>query len=114
MNELEEKVNGILSNPEEMRRISELARSLMGAQEQENTAADTGPDGPDPLHQKLLSRLGAARGTDSGNAAKLHNLSRCLDSKRAGKLERAIRMSEMARIAGAVLREYGGEADGDK
>ena len=113
LNELEEKINGILNDPEELRKISELARSLMQGQPEPEQTAQREPEA-DPMLRKLISGLGALRGEVHGGAAMLHAISPYLDEKRSRKLERAIRMSEMARLAGTVLREYGGESFGDK
>ena len=118
MSEFEERINSLLNNPEELSRLSNMARSLMegglfsGGQEQSSQSAPAA--GPDPMLQKLMSGIAGLGGEKNSNTAMLKAISPYLDEKRGRKLERAIRMAQMAQVARSVLREYGGDGLGDQ
>ena len=120
MSEFEERINSLLNNPEELSRLSNMARSLMegglfsGGQEQSSRSSQSAPAGPDPMLQKLMSGIAGLGGEKNSNTAMLKAISPYLDEKRGRKLERAIRMAQMARVARSVLREYGGDGLGDQ
>lgn len=118
MSELEDRISGVLNDPQQMEQIMAMARSLMG-----------GGDGAAPSEGDLASLLGGAAG--SGDAPEAGLLSRLgglfkgggegdrrallealkpwLSARRREKLERAVRMAQLARVATAVLGETGGE-----
>ena len=92
MGELEDRLNSILSDPEQMRRISSLAQSLMG------------------LSGALGSLLTPPQ-QGGDKAALLEALKPWLSEKRRQKLSRAMRLAKMARLARFAIGEAGnGEA----
>ena len=111
MSEMEDKINSILSDPESMEKISRLARQFMGggSGEEKQESAPPAGEGFDP---ELLSRIGRlmsrAGGGDSGKTALLKALSPYLAESRRAKLEKAIRLAHMAKLAGIAFEEYGG------
>lgn len=110
MGELEDRLNSILSDPEQMRRISSLAQTLMGGgdSEPQPAAAAAQPLGglfgaPDTL--PTPSRGGGDK------AALLEALKPWLSEKRQKKLARAMRLAQMARLARFAMGDAGnGEA----
>ncbi len=106
MGELEDRLNSILSDPEQMRRISSLAQTLMGGGE---SSAPTGkaegpreggfPGSPGPLLSPPRS------GGDK--AALLEALKPWLSEKRQKKLARAMRLAQMARLARFAMGDAG-------
>ena len=102
MNELEEKLNAVLNDPEELGRISRLAAELMGGE-----SSAPAPEGG--LAAKLGGLLG--RGGEEkaggGKAALVAALAPYLHDDRREKLARAARLAQAARLAGALLREEG-------
>lgn len=117
MSDLEDQINSILTDPEQMAQIRDLARSLMGGQEvREDTAA--GPEAPERILPEAdipdsaaigrISRLlhASAAGRDDAKAL-LEAMMPYLSEKRRGKMERALRIARLARIAQLAMGEQG-------
>ena len=104
MSEFEDKLHAILSDPAEMERISRLASELMGGGTDGPAAADESGDGT------LLHRLGALLGGAGGGdkEALVRALSPYLRPERRERLQKALRIAGVLRMAGAALREEGG------
>lgn len=113
MSEFEQALNAILSDPGEMEKISRLASELMGS-------AGGAPPTPDPesasddaaLLRRLTGLLGSAAG--GGHSDKLglvKALGPYLKPERRTRLEKALRLAQMARLATAALEQLGGEGD---
>lgn len=118
MSEIEQTIANIFSNPEELSKLTNMAKSLMDgglfAPDVNEKPQDSKPEegGFDPLLQKMLG--GFTQQSPSGSTAKLSAICPYLDESHSRKLERAIKMAKMAKIARMVMRDYGGEEDGDK
>lgn len=99
MNDFEETLHAILSDPAELERIGRLASELMGG-----GAAPEASGGEDG---ELLRRLGGLLHSAGGDdkTGLLNALSPYLRPERAARLRRALRVAGMLRIAGAALRE---------
>lgn len=116
MNEFEEKLNAILGDPAEMERIARLASELMGGGDFSGTAsaappAQTGSAVPPVPDGELLRRLTRLLGSGSAGADKtplLQALAPYLKPERQAKLQKALRMAKMAKLARAALEDYGG------
>ena len=129
MSEWEERINSILGDPEQMSRISALAQSLMGGQEQaappsmdEGGLPDLsalagnllggGGDGPDAAMLGTLGRLlRSGAGGDSRQRALLEAIKPYLSERRRSKMDRAMRLAHMAKLAQLALGEAGGKQD---
>lgn len=104
MGELEERLNSILSDPEQMARIQSLAQSLMDGE------GKAGPASPSGAETALLGKLGALLGQQSDDADKralLEAMKPYLSEKRRGKLDRALRFARLAHLAAAAMGELG-------
>lgn len=102
MNEIEDMLGKILSDPEEMAKISRLASSVFGGEENAPKAeSDMGG---------MLSALMGKAGGGSDKAAFVAALGPYLKPERRRKLEKALKISRIAGIAGLALNEWG-EAD---
>ena len=107
MSELEDRLSSILSDPEQMARISSLAQSLMGG----------GGDAPTRAETQTASGLSGALGsllsppkreTPGGDPqALLKALQPFLSEKRRQKLSRAMRLARMASLARMAMGEMG-------
>ena len=110
MSELEEKQGTILSNPQLMQQISEMAQALGQAPPEPPAPPPVAPQSPalpDPaMLQKLSGMLQAGR-VDQEQQELLHALSPFLSQSRIGKLERAMRAAKMAGFASALLKSGG-------
>ena len=125
--EFDEKLNSILSNPDAMSQIMQLAQSLSGGQEQ----APLPPPPPQPtprssapaqdilssltggLDPKLLTRLlpviqelGGQQ--DSNARALLYALRPYLKPDRQEKVERALQLARLFHLGKKFLAEWGG------
>lgn len=149
MSELEDKINGILGDSEQMAKITELARSLMGGADGggASAAADAGSGGADSGGAGLFSALSGLSGGNPGqsggdggaagalselgiDAAALGRIGRLMSAggaqssneqallsamrpylteKRRSKMDRAMKLAKLARIARLAL----GETEGD-
>lgn len=108
MNEFEEKLNAILSDPGEMEKISRLAAQFMGGETPEQAASQSSsPDGA--MLGRLAGLMGGAGGKDK--TALLQALTPYLRPERQAKLKKALNIARMARLARLTLEEYGGGSD---
>ena len=116
MGEFEEKLSGILNNPQEMEKIAHLARRFMGGGETpEGSPPGAAPPPPggtvnlegllgglDPgLMQKLALGLKGGMST----AALLQAVTPHLKDERKGQLKRAVTIAQMVRVARAVFSD---------
>ena len=118
MGELEDRINSVLSDPEQFARLSAMAQAIMG------NASSPGGEPPAPgesvvppenavsgeaagpgasLPAGLVSLLRGAAGGKNPRLAALEALSICLDEKRRGKLTRAMKLARVLRLAQAGL-----------
>ena len=99
MSELEDRISSVLSDPEQLARISAMAQSLMGGSNDGKSGerADAASLG------KIGELLRGAAGEMSPQLAALEALVPCLDQKRGEKLRRAMRLARVLRLAQAGL-----------
>lgn len=100
MNELEERLGAVRSDPEELSRLAKMAQQLMGGDEKEASAA------PPSLPAGLSAALGALKG--KGEPPLLQAVGPYLDEERRRRLSRALRLASTARMAGSALQSMGG------
>ena len=125
MSELEEMMNKVLSSPEDMSRIMQLAQSLSGAaagSDGTSAASDgappTEPEAAPALDPEMTAALGRImRGLSAANAGSdklslITAIKPYLRTERQGKLERAMKIARIAKIAGSAFNEMGGGSIG--
>ena len=98
MDDMEQKLNAVLNNPEMMGKILSMAQSLGGTQEQPTQELPL-----DPGMLQSLAGLAQKTGVDPQQQNLLKALEPYLTSGRLRKLERAMRAAKMARMASSVL-----------
>ncbi|MDO4990430.1 MAG: hypothetical protein Q4E45_07995 [Eubacteriales bacterium] len=107
MGELEVRLNSILSDPGQMEKIAGLARSLMGGE-----AAAPEPSAPDAgLLKKLGGLMAQNTQTPSREQALLAAMRPWLSERRREKMDRALQLARMARLAQLAMGELGGGND---
>lgn len=98
MSELEERIGAVLSDPEQLSRLTQMASKLMGGAGPKEEAPP-----PAPGLGSLLKTVGSA-----GRKPLLDALSPYLDEDRRRRLARALRLAATARLAESAFREMGG------
>ena len=104
MSDLEEQLGRILNDPEQMARINALAQSLMGGEAPAAEAPVSGGDAS--LPGKLLGLLNRQE-EDGGKRALLEAMKPYLSEKRRGRLDRAMKLTRMAKLARLAMGELG-------
>ena len=100
MSDLEEQLNSILGDPEQMSRIAEMAKTLMGGEQTASAAAEA------PHSGGLVGLARSAAGGGRSNAAGLlEAMKPWLSEKRRAKLDRALKISRMAKLAEIAMAE---------
>lgn len=114
-------LQSVLSDPEQMQKITAMAQNLMGGETkpEEPTMAEsvTAPvSAAAPFSEaKLLSAISGMmgqKGEQSRSAALLSAMRPYMRPEKQEKLDRAMQIARMVRIAGTVMREWGGGRDG--
>ena len=123
MSELEERINSVLGDPSQLEQITRLARSLMGGGE--NNAPQSGGSAPQGNAADIISQLGVdgdsiARisrifSAQSGSAGSSHALLEAmkpyLSDKRRQKVDKALKIARLAKLAGLAMGETEGGND---
>ena len=108
MNEMEDKLNSVLSNPQLMQQIMSMARSLgQSAEPSPEPKQEMTLPPIDMAAIQKLSGFASQSGIDGNQQALLKALSPYLHRDRIQKLERAMRAAKMARLASTFLNQGG-------
>jgi hypothetical protein len=99
MDDIEEKLQSLLGDPNMMQKIMNVAQSFSQSQEQPQEVL---PDIDLGLLQKVTG-LAQQGSIDKNQQALLHALHPYLSRDRLNKLEKAMRAAKMARIATSLL-----------
>lgn len=105
MENLEQQLGAVLSNPEMMQQIMAMAQALGTSNPEPQEAPPPPPPIPD-IDIGMLKRLSGLAGQgsiDQDQQALLKALGPYLTSRRIHKLENAMRAAKMARIAATAL-----------
>ncbi len=101
MDELQESLSRLLEDPEELRRITDMASQLLGGGEESPPEAPKLPD--------LSSLMGRLRGGSSDTQKLLQAMKPFLAPERQARLARAMRAAKLASVASAAFTQLGGE-----
>lgn len=125
MSELEEKLNALLSDPNSMAQVMQMAQQLSGAMGEQKAAPPppappppAPPPGPDlgaalgGLDPKLLGKLlplAGELGTENSAALQLLQALRpFLKEEKQGKIERAARLARLIHVGKKLLADWEG------
>ncbi len=106
MSELEDQLNGILSDPQAMQKIMAMAKSLSGP-------GDSPPPKPEGLPNfdlgtmQKLANFANQSSIDKNQQTLLVALKPYLCRERIAKLEKAMRAAKMAKLASGLLGRQG-------
>lgn len=104
MENMEEKIMDVLGDPEKLGQIMEIAKGLGFAPPQEDTPPVAGPE-PE-LAGNIIGLLQKMNTPNTKQDALVHALMPYLQPIRRKKLQRALQVAKMSKIAGAALKEY--------
>ena len=115
MDEMEQKLGAILSNPQMMQQIMSMAQAFAPAQEASPAQQPAPPPQPpapampniDPAMLQKLAGIAGQSGIDREQQALLKALSPYLSRDRIARLERAMRAAKTAKLASTVLGQGG-------
>ena len=106
MNEFEDRLNSLLSDPSQMEKIANIAKSIMGGEAPPAPEQDTGFD------PAMLAKIGSIMSRGSGKSSKdkrlLEAMRPYLSEKRRSKMDKALKIAELAGIAEIAMSEFGG------
>lgn len=112
MAELEDMLNQVLSDPEQMNKIAGLAKSLMGGGDSSSTPSQNSPLPFDPkMMGRLQNIMGRSGAKSSSSEALLRAMQPYLSEKRRTKMDKALKLARMAKLAGFAMEEFGGEPE---
>ncbi len=108
MSDLEERLNAVMSDPEQMGHIARMASRLMGsiAPEPDAPAPETG--GADEALMGMVSRVLGKLRSGGDKRQLLGGMAPYLSPARKGRLEKALRLAAAVRAASAAMEEWGG------
>ena len=104
MAELEDRLNAVLSDPQQMEKIAQMASKLMGS----IAPAEKNAPGMDPRLMGLVGRVAASL-NGGGKAGLMAGLGPYLAEGRRARLEKALRLGAAATLAVEFMGELGGE-----
>ena len=120
MSELEEKLNALLSDPNSMAQVMQMAQQLSGAMGEQKAAAPPPPPPPVPptpdlgaalggLDPKLLGKLLPLAGElGTENSAAMQLLNALLKEEKQGKIQRAARLARLIHVGKKLLADWEG------
>ena len=106
MDEMESKLNAVLSNPDMMAQIMSMAQALGGGAPSPPPPQPVMPDIPEGLDIGMITKLAGmanSANVDKDQRALLIALRPYLTNDRIGKLERAMRAAKLAGLATTLL-----------
>lgn len=104
MDGLEDKLNAILSDPDAMGRIAEMAKSLAGGGSKEEHQ-EPGGGSEEPIIRRAVKLL-RGKALNGDETALLNALRPFLSSDRQRKLDRALKLARLASLA-SIAQEMG-------
>ena len=106
MNDLTEKLNALMQDPQLMQQISSMTQAMTAGQKSEEQSSQSAQV-PDPGMMQMLSGFAGQTNIDCHQQALLQALSPYLCANRVQKLERAMRAARLAGTASAFLNNGG-------
>lgn len=107
MDEMEEKLGSLLSNPQLMQQIMSMAQSLGGPQQTQEPPKQELLPGIDLAMVQKISGLAQKSGIDQREQSLLRALGAYLTSDRVTRLEKAMRAAKMAKLATHLFAQQG-------
>jgi hypothetical protein len=124
MSEIADKLESIINDPEQLGRVTQMAKGLMdsglgeklgamlGASEENRTQESKQEPAVSPELIAGIGKAVSAANADSGKTAILSAMKPYLAEKRQARLDRAMKLTRITGIARAVFGALGGGEDG--
>ena len=114
MDDLQSKISAIFSSPESMEQIRSLAQSLAGSSDMQNPSSSTEHHEDalpliDPRIMQLMTKAMSEFSKPSEASALLGALRPYLSPERMSKVDNAINIAKIAKIARTIIPEFGGD-----
>ena len=115
MDDLQSKISAIFSSPESMAQIRNLAQSLAGGGNDQSDASPVQqqssepPMSMDPRIMQVMTRAMGEFSKPSDAAALLGALKPYLKPDRINKVDKALNIAKLAKIAKTIIPEFGGD-----
>ena len=109
MNEFEDKLNSLLSDPKQMESFASFAKSIMGGETPMGMSSE--PDIDPALMKKVGSLLSRGDSLSNNDKRLLEAMKPYLSEKRRSKMDRAMKIARLATIAQLAASEFGGDND---
>ena len=108
MDDLESRLSSVLGDAQQMEKITKLAQSILSGGGADEGGSPSGEGGIDP---ELIGRVSKLMHTESGKGEKvLEAMSPYLSEKRRRKMNRALKIARLAKIAQLAAEESGDHA----
>ena len=112
MDDWNEKINSILSDPTQMEKIMEMAKSISGGETEHADNRSTASPDFDERIMKIASKLMSEwKSSELTQENLLLTLKPFLKQSRKEALDKAIRMTKMAKAARFAIQEFSGGED---
>lgn len=112
-------LESVLSDPEQMQKITEMARGLMGESRddgdrgsEEKQYKGSERPGVDPGMLSMLGGMFGGKQPQTRSTALLMAMRPYMRPEKQEKLDRALKIARIVHIASAVMKEYGGGLPG--
>ena len=117
MSEFEDKLNSILNDPQQMGKIADMAKSLMGGEAQKEKTEEKAQDSffPEGMDIASVAKIGKilsqVKNEADDKTALLQAMEPYLNETRRSKMEKGIRLARLAKLAKLALGQLGGDED---
>ena len=120
MDDIGDKINAILSDPDQFGKIAQMAKSIMGgepdksrekAKSRDDDDSDGGGFDLNPAMLSRISKLMQKSGTKSSDMALLEAMKPFLSDKRRKKMDKAMKLAKLASFAELAAEEFKEDAD---
>lgn len=109
MDELESKLSTIFSSPDSMEKIRSLAQSLAGGSSSLPASSENSGQQFDPQIMQVMTRAMSEFSKPSEAASLIYALRPYLTPERIKRVDKALNIAKMAKIAKTIIPEFGGD-----
>jgi hypothetical protein len=105
--DLEKSLNAVLSDPEQMGKLAQIAKQFMGQGESEPAQEAQQASEPDLKLFGMLKHALSGGSTSGNSTALLKAMRSYLRPEKQQKMDKAMNLAKVVHIAGSVMKDYG-------